>query len=50
MLMALGEGLSTIHPGLVVALIVIIIIHKPLTSLEELSTHIQDTIEISSKQ
>ena len=50
MLMALGEGLSTTHPVLVAVLMVLIIVHEPSTSLEELSTHTQDLMEISSKR
>ena len=51
MLMDPEEIFSTVHPGLAAAPIVVtIIVHKPLTSLEELCTHIQDIIEIFSKQ
>ena len=50
MLMALGEELYTIHLALAAAPAITIVVHKPLTSLEELCTHIQDIIETFAKQ
>ena len=42
--MVLGEVLPMIHPEIIVAATMVTIAElKPLTSLEELSTHIQDT-------